>query len=94
MLKAVDVIDVLSDPFIMHGVPGHIRSGNEPEFVAKAVRYGSARLGLRRLTLSWAVHGRTCRILRNGFRTFSSRSDTIRICWVSLPSEGRTLKGY
>jgi putative transposase len=37
-LKAVDVIDVLSDLFILRGVPGHIRSDNGPEFVAKAVR--------------------------------------------------------
>jgi hypothetical protein len=27
-LKAVDVIDVLSDQFILRGVPGHIRSDN------------------------------------------------------------------
>ena len=27
-LKAVDVIDVLSDLFILRGVPGHIRSDN------------------------------------------------------------------
>ena len=37
-LKAIDVIDVLSDLFILRGVPAHIRSDNEPEFVAKAVR--------------------------------------------------------
>jgi transposase InsO family protein len=37
-LKAVDVIDVLSDLFILRGVPGHIRSDNGSEFVAKAVR--------------------------------------------------------
>ncbi|MCJ2119206.1 IS3 family transposase [Methylobacterium sp. J-001] len=37
-LKAVDVIDVLSDLFILRGVPGHIRSDNGPEFVAKAVQ--------------------------------------------------------
>ena len=35
-LKAVDVIDTLSDLFILRGVPGHIRSDNGPEFVAKA----------------------------------------------------------
>jgi len=35
-LKAIDVIDVLSDPFILRGVPGHLRSDNGPEFVAKA----------------------------------------------------------
>ena len=37
-LKSVDVIDVLSDLFILRGVPGHIRSDNGPEFVAKAVQ--------------------------------------------------------
>ena len=36
-LKAIDVIDVLSDLFILRGIPGHIRSDNGPEFVAKAV---------------------------------------------------------
>ena len=37
-LKAADVIDVLADLFILRGVPGHIRSDNGPEFVAKSVR--------------------------------------------------------
>jgi putative transposase len=37
-LKAADVIDVLSDLFILRGVPGHVRSDNGPEFVAKAVQ--------------------------------------------------------
>jgi len=37
-LKSTDVIDVLSDQFILRGVPEHIRSDNGPEFVAKAVR--------------------------------------------------------
>ena len=37
-LKSTDVIEVLSDLFILRGIPGHIRSDNGPEFVAKAVR--------------------------------------------------------
>ena len=37
-LKGADVIDLLSDLFILRGVPGHIRSDNGPEFVAKAVQ--------------------------------------------------------
>jgi putative transposase len=37
-LKAVDVIDVLSDLFMLRGVPGHVRSDNGPEFVAQAVQ--------------------------------------------------------
>jgi hypothetical protein len=32
---------VLSDQFILRGVPEHIRSDNGPEFVAKAVQHGS-----------------------------------------------------
>jgi putative transposase len=37
-LNSTDVIDVLSDLFILRGVPGHVRSDNSPEFIAKAVR--------------------------------------------------------
>ena len=37
-LKSADVIDALSGLFILRGVPGHIRSDNGPEFVAKAVQ--------------------------------------------------------
>jgi len=37
-LKAADVIDVLSDLFILRGVPGHVRPDNGPEFVAEAVQ--------------------------------------------------------
>jgi hypothetical protein len=35
-LKAIDVIDVPSDLFILQGIPAHIRSDNGPEFVAGA----------------------------------------------------------
>jgi putative transposase len=37
-LNSTAVIDVLCDLFILRGVPGHIRSDNGPEFIAKAVR--------------------------------------------------------
>lgn len=37
-MKAIDVIDALSDPFMLRGVPGPARSYNGPEFVAEAVR--------------------------------------------------------
>ena len=37
-LNSTDVIDVLSDLFMLRGVPGHIRSDNGPEFIAKAVQ--------------------------------------------------------
>ncbi len=36
-LKAIDVIDVLSDLFILRGLPEHIRSDNGPEFTSMAI---------------------------------------------------------
>jgi transposase InsO family protein len=46
-LKATDAVDVLSDLFILRGVPGHIRSDNGPEFVAEAVQAWITALGAR-----------------------------------------------
>jgi putative transposase len=44
-LKSIDVIDVLSELFILRGVPGHIRSDNGPEFIAEAVQTWIAAVG-------------------------------------------------
>lgn len=53
-LKAADVIDVLSELFILRGVPGHIRSDNGPEpkdraseFIAKSVQAWIAGVGAK-----------------------------------------------
>jgi len=46
-LKSIDVIDALSDQFILRGVPQHIRSDNGPEFIAKAVQDWIAAVGAR-----------------------------------------------
>jgi putative transposase len=46
-LGAAEVIDVLSDLFILRGGPGYIRSDNGPEFVAKAVRGWIAAVGAK-----------------------------------------------
>ena len=46
-LKSIDVIDVLSDLFILHGVPEHIRSDNGPEFVAIAVQEWIGAVGAK-----------------------------------------------
>ncbi len=37
-LNSTDVIDILTDLFILRGVPEYIRSDNGPEFIAEAVR--------------------------------------------------------
>jgi putative transposase len=46
-LRSTDVIDVLSDLFILRGVPSFIRSDNGPEFVAKALRDWLSAVGAR-----------------------------------------------
>jgi len=46
-LNSTAVIDVLCDLFILRGIPGHIRSDNGPEFIAKAVRDWIATVGAR-----------------------------------------------
>ena len=44
-LDSTDVIDALTDLFILRGPPAFIRSDNGPEFVAKAVRAWIAAVG-------------------------------------------------
>jgi len=46
-LNSMDVIDLLSDLFILRGIPEHIRSDNGPEFIAKAVRQWIAAVGAK-----------------------------------------------
>ena len=79
-LKAIDVIDVLSDLFILRGVPGHIRSDNGPEFVAKAVQEWIGAVG--------AKTAYTSRPAARG-RTATSRASTpvcATSCWTARSS--------
>ncbi|MFD0911273.1 IS3 family transposase, partial [Ruegeria arenilitoris] len=46
-LNSTDVIDALSDLFILHGVPTFIRSDNGPEFVAQVVQDWIAAVGAK-----------------------------------------------
>ncbi len=43
-LNSRDVLRVLAKLMLRHGIPGHIRSDNGPEFIAKAVREWLGRL--------------------------------------------------
>lgn len=45
-IKADDVLDHLRDLFLIRGVPGHIRSDNGPEFIARAIREFLAAAGV------------------------------------------------
>jgi transposase InsO family protein len=46
-LNSSNVIDALTDLFIMRGFPEHIRSDNGPEFVAKSVREWISAVGAK-----------------------------------------------
>ncbi len=48
-IKSQDVIETLTDLFIMRGIPEHIRSDNGAEFTSKAVRKWLNRLDVRPL---------------------------------------------
>ena len=86
-LKSADVIDVLSDQFILRGVPEHIRSDNGPEFLAKAVQDWIGAVGAKTAYIERAVPGRmaSSRASTPGFATNCSmeRSST------RLPSSSR-----
>lgn len=46
-LNSIDVIDVLTDSFILRGPPAFIRLDNGPEFVAEAVRRWTEAVGAK-----------------------------------------------
>ncbi|MEM9435284.1 MAG: IS3 family transposase, partial [Pseudomonadota bacterium] len=46
-LNSTDVIDALTDLFILRGVPAYIRSDNDPECIAEAVRRWIAAVGAK-----------------------------------------------
>jgi len=48
-IKSDDVLHCLTDLFVKHGAPEHIRSDNGPEFTAKAVRNWLGRIGVKTL---------------------------------------------
>lgn len=51
---ADDVLAVLTDLFVEHSPPGHVRSDQGPEFIANAVRTWLARIGVRTLYIEKA----------------------------------------
>jgi len=48
-IRSDDVLHCLTDLFVKHGAPEHIRSDNGPEFTAKAVRNWLKRIGVKTL---------------------------------------------
>jgi len=48
-IKSDDVLDCISNLFLIYGTPEHIRSDNGPEFTAKVVREWLKRIGVKTL---------------------------------------------
>ena len=46
-IRASDVLDLLTDLFVEHGTPEHIRSDNGPEFIAKHLLYWLDELNVK-----------------------------------------------
>jgi Integrase core domain/HTH-like domain len=97
-LKSVDVIDVLSDLFILRGIPEHIRSDNGPEFLAKAVQEWIAAVGAKTISEASATRrigfGVGCagsaepkRLKGEGNPSLIGGAE-VRLTCHSLPSEG------
>ena len=51
-LNSDKVLHCLTDLFVEHGQPDHIRSDNGPEFTANAVRDWLARVGVKTLFIA------------------------------------------
>ena len=80
-LNSTDVIDVLSDLFILRGVPGHVRSDNGPEFIAKAVQDWITAVGAKTAYIAPGspVGERLCRELqRSPARRTPRRRDLLQ----------------
>jgi transposase InsO family protein len=48
-LKSDDVIHVMTELFVLHGPPEHIRSDNGPEFTSKMIREWLLKVGVKTL---------------------------------------------
>ena len=91
-LDSTAVIDVLTDLFILRGVPGHVRSDNGPEFIAKAVRDWLDAVGAKTAFIE------PCSPWENGYcESFNSKlrdGDRIRSPkWRDLLLAGRGSRG-
>lgn len=57
-IGADEVIEQLANAMVVHGIPEHIRSDNNPEFVAIRLRDWLQHVGVKLLILNQAALGR------------------------------------
>ncbi len=77
--SSTDVIEVLTDLFLVRGIPVCIRSDNGPEFVAEAVQQWVAAVGVRTAFIA------PCSPLENGYiESFDARLRDEFLNWESF----------
>ena len=92
-LNSAEVIDALTDLFILRGVPAYIRSDNGPEFIAQAVRDWIGAVGAKTAyiepgsPLSGHRHAMPCRAVRG-------RMDTVKASTPGSATSCSTVKSY
>ena len=79
-LNSNEVIDALTDLFILRGVPAYIRSDNGPEFIAEALRDWIKAVGAK---TAYIEPGSPSRAWENGYcESFNGRMRPSRTCFA------------
>ena len=88
-LNSNEVIDALTDLFILRGVPAYIRSDNGPEFIAEALRDWIKAVGAKTAYIEPGSPSRACKhalpgsAWENGYcESFNGRMRPSRTCFA------------
>jgi hypothetical protein len=95
--SSAKVIGALADVMVMRRIPEHLRSDNEPEFVAKDLRKWLADSGAKHCTSNPAIPGRTATVnlstasceMSSSTENFSTRSRNC-VCWPNAGASTTT----
>lgn len=79
----MDVTGILSDLVVLHGVPGHVRTDNGPEFVAKSGQDWIAAVGAKTVYIAPGIPW------ENGFPVTTGLI-LVRIFSIATGSVGRS----
>lgn len=89
-LNSTDVIDVLTDLFILRGSPSYVRSDNGPEFVANAVRAWIEGAGAKTAYIEPGSPWENGYVESFAARTSGSTPASVTSCWTAKASSRST----
>jgi transposase InsO family protein len=96
-LTSESVLDCISDLFIKHGPPKHIRSDNGAEFTAQAVRDWLNRLGVKTLFIEpgspWENGYNENRTPERARRVLGAEANTLAGLWLKVTVGWHTVAG-